>query len=484
MANELLSLQPINVWKHFHALTQIPRPTGHMETITRYIIDFSTLLGLKVKQDKAGNVVVCKPASLGMENAPTVILQSHLDMVPQKNNGTIHDFSKDPLNVYIDGNKVKAKGTTLGADNGIGVAAMMAILEDVNLIHGPLEALFTIDEEEGMTGAFGLEPDLLSGKIMLNLDSEEFGELCIGGAGGVDITATFRYKEVEVPAGDVAVKINLTGLKGGHSGTDIHLGRANANKLIFRFLKEAVRFFEARLAIIDGGSLRNAIPREAFAVVTVPQELQEELIALCSHYEDIYKEEYKGIEDFLSFKAGITEIPETLLPEEIQDNLINAVEGCPDGVINMFSDFPGVVETSVNMASVKTTKEMVRVGFLARSASETKKEAVVSSVESVFSLAGAKVEVANPYPGWKPDPKSPTLHTMADLYLEMSGKPAHIKVVHAGLECGLILEKMPDIDIVSFGPTIVNPHSPDEYVDIATVKEFYVYLIRVLENIK
>lgn len=484
MSKEILSLQPQNVWKHFYELTQIPRPTGQMDAVTKFVLDFGKSLGLESKQDKVGNVLIVKPASKGMENAPIVILQSHLDMVPQKNSDTSHDFTKDPIDAYVDGDKVKAKSTTLGADNGIGVAAMLAILEDTSLVHGAIEALFTIDEEVGMIGAFGLKAGFLKGSILLNLDTEEIGELCVGCAGGADVNAIFRYKDVPVPSGDAALKISLTGLKGGHSGGEIHLGRANANKLIFRFLKEAVSDFEARLSSIDGGSLRNAIPREAFATITVPKEGLEELIELIQEYEDIFKDEYQGVENNISFKAEKVKLPQTLIPEEVQDDLINAVIACQNGVISMSTRIQGTVETSTNLASIKSSSELTEIKFLTRSSSETQKDAICSSIESAFTLAGAKVEIENPYPGWQPNADAKVLHVMKDLYQKMFNEPATVQVVHAGLECGIILASTPGLDIVSFGPTIMNPHSPDEYVEIDTVATFYEYLKATLANLK
>lgn len=484
MSKEILNLQPQNVWKHFYELTQIPRPTAHMEQVTQFVVDFGNSLGLETKKDKAGNVLIIKPASAGMENAPTVILQSHLDMVFEANSDAKLDSKKDTIKAYIDGDKVKAQGTTLGADNGIGVAAMMAILEDKSLKHGTIEALFTIDEEVGMTGAFGLEAGFLKGSILLNLDTEDEGELCIGCAGGADVNVNFQYKDVEVPEGDVAYKISLTGLKGGHSGGEIHLGRANANKLVFYFLKEVVAEYEVRLASINGGGLRNAIPREAFATVTLPEENAELFLDTLDEYSDIYKEEYKSTEDNIIFKAEKAELPKTLIPEEIQDSLINAVVACQNGVISMLSDFPGVVETSTNLASVKSKEGIVEIKILARSSSETRKAELCSSLESAFALAGAKVEIDAEYPGWQPNIHSKTKDLMISLAKESIGMEAEVKVVHAGLECGIILDSTPGLDIVSFGPTILNPHSPDEYVVIDTVGRFYNYLLKVLENLK
>lgn len=486
MSQEILNLKPTRLWKHFYDLNQIPRPTGQMEEATKFVIDFGKSLGLDVKQDKTGNVVITKAATTGMENAPVVILQSHLDMVPQKNNDVKHDFTKDPIEMVIDGDKVRAKSTTLGSDNGIGVAAIMAILEDTSLKHGKIEALFTVDEEVGMVGAFGLQPGFLSGNILLNLDTEEIGELCVGCAGGADVNADWEFKDVEVPEGDIAYKVVLTGLRGGHSGTEIHLGRANANKLMGYFLIDAIANFEVRLSSIDGGSLRNAIPREATAIVTLPKEDEQDFLNLIKEYEGIYKEEYKAVElvDKMSFTAEKTELPKTLIPEEIQDGLINAVVGCQNGVISMLTEFEGIVETSTNLASVKSSPGRIEAKMLARSSSETRKDEICTSLESVFSLAGAKVSIENPYPGWQPNAQSDTLNMMAALYDEMYGEKAHVVVVHAGLECGIILSSTPGLDIVSFGPTILNAHSPDEYVVIDTVGKFYDYLIKTLERIK
>lgn len=484
MSKEILELEPKRLWKHFYDLTLIPRPTGQMEEVTKFVMDFGKSLGLDTKQDEAGNVLITKPASKGMESAPVVIIQSHLDMVPQKNSDVAHDFTKDAIQTRIEGNLVKANSTTLGADNGIGVGAMMAVLEDNTLQHGKLECLFTIDEEVGMIGAFGLKPGFLSGSVLLNLDTEEEGDLTVGCAGGADINASFQYKVVESNSIELAFTVNLTGLKGGHSGGEIHEGRANANRLMARFLKDAVAECDVRLASFNGGSLRNAIPREAFAVVSILPENEKIFLEMVSEYEALYKEEFTDIETSLSLKAVKVDMPKSLMPEEIQDSLINAVVGCQNGVVNMLTSFKGVVETSSNLASVKTTEGEVVVGFLTRSSSDSRKDEICSSIESVFSLAGAKVEIMNPYPGWQPNAKSPTSDMMAKLFNEMFNKSALVQVVHAGLECGIILDSTPGLDIVSFGPNIRNPHSPDEYVEIDSVERFYKYFVRTLELIK
>lgn len=484
MAAEIKDLYPQRLWGYFYDFTQIPRPTGHMEAVTRFVTQVGKGLGLETLQDGIGNVLIRKPATPGMEHLKTVTLQAHLDMVPQKNSTTKHDFITDPIDAYIDGEWVKAHDTTLGADNGIGAATILAIMSDDTLQHGPLEGLFTIDEEVGMDGAVNLKAGFLEGEMMLNLDSEREGELFVGCAGGADLNISFQFKEEkEIPEGDVAVKISLTGLKGGHSGVDIHLGRANANKLIFRFLKEAVCDYGARLSSIEGGTLRNAIPREAFAVITIPGDNVEALWELVSDYQDLFNEEYKGIENTISFVAEITDMPATLIPEVIQDGLINAVEGCQNGVISMLAEFPDTVESSSNLALVKSAGELIEIKILVRSSSESRKMAVCSSLESVFALAGAKVEYGNSYPGWQPNAHSPLLKIMENTYDELWGTKPAVKVMHAGLECGIIMGQYPYLDIVSFGPTIEHPHSPDERANIPSVKKFWEYLTATLEKI-
>jgi len=481
---EILALNPQNVWKHFYSLTQIPRPTGQMDRVTRFVLDFGKLLNLETKQDKAGNVLIRKPASKGYEMAKTVILQSHLDMVPQKNSGVSHDFASDPIETMIDGEWVKAHATTLGADNGIGCALMMAVLEDPSLKHPAIESLFTVDEEVGMDGANGLEGNMLEGSLMLNLDTEEDGELCIGCAGGRDVNISFRFQaDRNIEKGDIAFKVSLKGLKGGHSGVQIHLGRANANKLMNRFLKDVVRNYEARIASIQGGSLRNAIPRESFVVLTIPEQLSDDLIDLVGEYEALFREDFSGIEDGISFKAERTDLPKTILPEEIQDDLINAVEGCPNGVISYLADFPGVVESSLNLAMIQTSEESIEVKLLVRSSSESRKNWVCSSVESLFLLAGAKVEFDGDYPGWQPNANSELLRLMERIYLEKYDQRPKVMVIHAGLECGIIQSNVTQkLDIVSFGPTITGAHSPDEAVKIESVGKSYEYLLTILEK--
>lgn len=484
MSAEIKDLSPKHVWGYFYELTRIPRPTGHMEAVTRFMTAFGEGLGLETLQDEVGNVLIRKPATPGMEGRKTVTLQAHLDMVPQKNASTRHDFEKDPIDAYIDGEWVTARDTTLGADDGMGVALAMAVLADKSLRHGPIEALFTIDEEQAMDGAFGLKPNFLKGDILLNCDSEKEGELFVGCAGGADMNISFQFKEdTYIPEGDVAVKVSLTGLKGGHSGVDIHLGRANANKLMFRFLKEAVRDYGARLASVEGGSLRNAIPREAFAVVTIPGDNVEALWELVADYQDTFREEYKGIEEGIHFTAEMAELPATLIPEEIQDDFINAIEGCQNGVISMLHDFPGTVESSSNLAVVRTSNELIEISILVRSSSESRKYAVCSSLESIFALAGAKVEETGGYNGWQPDIDSPILRLARTTYKDIFGKEPEVKVMHAGLECGIIQGAYPKMDMISIGPDLEHPHSPDERVNIQSVEKVWKFITTTLERV-
>lgn len=479
-SNDIRQLQPKAVWQNFYNLCQVPHPSGKRKEVGEFVMEFGKALGLETLQDETGNVLIRKPAYLGMENHDGVILQAHLDMVPQKNNDTVFDFEKDAIRAYIDGEWVTADGTTLGADNGIGVAAAMAVLADKSLKHPPLEAFFTVDEETGMFGAFGLQPNFLQGKILLNMDSEDEGELYIGCAGGVDGNITFRYFETEVPEGDVAVKITLTGLNGGHSGLNINLQRANANKLMFRFLKEAVSNYEARLASIDGGNMRNAIPREAVAVVTVPAEGLEDLMDLVRDYETLFLAEYAGVEKTLSFTAEQVALPSGLIPEEVQDDLINSIIACPNGMMRYIQDMPDVVETSNNLSIVKSDGEQITVACLTRSSVESRKEEVASMIESVFTMAGAKVEFSGSYPGWQPNLQSRILNTMSKVYQDMYGVTPKIMTVHAGLECGILGRNYPEMDMISFGPTMRFPHSPDEKVNIPTVAKFWDFLVATL----
>lgn len=478
----ILSLTPQNVWKHFYSLTQIPRPSGQMEQITQFLVDFGQNLKLETFVDEVGNVIIRKPATEGMENRKGVILQAHMDMVPQKNNDTVHDFATDPIETYVDGEWLKAKGTTLGADNGLGVAAIMAVFEDNSLIHGPLEALITKDEETGMYGAFGLKAGTVNGEILLNLDSEDEGELYIGCAGGMDVTASLEYKEVEAEEGDIALKLTLKGLRGGHSGLEINEGRANANKLLVRFVREAVASYEARLTSWAGGNMRNAIPREACATLTIPAENETELLELVKYCEDLYNDEYASIETPISFTAERVELPQGQVPEEIQDNLIDAIFACQNGVTRMIPTVPDTVETSSNLAIITIGDGKAEVKILARSSCDSMKEYLTTSIESCFSMAGMKVVMSGGYSGWQPNVNSPILHAMKASYQKQFGVEPAVKVIHAGLECGIIGAIIPGLDMISFGPTLRSPHSPDERALIPTVQKFYDFLVATLEQ--
>lgn len=480
---DIRNLEPKALWNNFYSLTQIPRPSGKKEEIGKFLVEFGKSLGLETLQDEIGNVLVRKPATPGMEDRKAVVLQSHMDMVPQKNSNVDHDFAKDPIQTIIEGEWVRANNTTLGADNGIGVAAAMTVLQSSDMPHPAVEMFITVDEETGMDGAFGLQPNFLKGDILINMDSEDEGELYVGCAGGLDANISFRYKEEEVPADDVAFTLSLTGLKGGHSGVDIHLQRANANKLIFRFLKSAVADVEARLSSIEGGNLRNAIPREAFAVITVPKGNEDDLMDLVAEYEALFTEEFKGVEGNITFKAEKTEKISGLMPEEVQDDLINAVTACPNGVYRFIPEVPDVVETSNNLAIVKSDGKGIDVKCLIRSSVESRKEELGSAIESVFSLAGGKVEFSGAYPGWKPNLESPILKEMIKVYERDFGKTPKILIIHAGLECGILGTNYPEMDMISFGPTIRFPHSPDEKVNIETVAKFWDYLKAVLADI-
>lgn len=480
--NDIRQLQPKQVWENFYQICQIPHPSGKKDEIGNFLESFGKSLGLETLRDEIGNVLVRKPATPGMENRKPIILQAHMDMVPQKNSSVKHDFEKDPIQTYIDGEWVKARDTTLGADNGIGVAAAMAVLQSKDIAHPDLEMFITVDEETGMYGAFGLQPNFLKGEILMNLDSEDEGELYVGCAGGLDANITFQYKEEKVPEGDVALKLSITGLKGGHSGMDIVLQRGNANKLLFRFLKTAVAEYEARLASIDGGSLRNAIPREAFAIITVPEEGVNDILDLVKEYQELFIKEYKGVDDII-FTAEKTNLPSGLMPEEVQDDLINGVTACPNGVFRFIPDVPGVVETSNNLAIIKSNGKTIELKCLMRSSVESRKEELASMIESTFTLAGAKVEFTGGYPGWAPNMQSPILKTMKKVYEDKYGKTPKVMIIHAGLECGILSTHYEGMDMISFGPTIRHPHSPDEKVNIETVGKFWDYLVATLSNI-
>lgn len=481
----LNNIEPKKIWECFYALTQIPRPNGHTQQVQQFLVNYGKSLGLETFQDEIGNVFIRKPASPGMENHPGVILQGHMDMVPQKNSDKQFDFTRDAIQAYIEDNGawVTADGTTLGADNGIGVATAMAILADKDAVHPPLEAFFTVDEETGMYGAFDLKGGILQGKTLLNLDSETEGELYVGCAGGVDTTATFDYQPVDVEEGDIALRIDLKGCKGGHSGCDIHLQRANSIKLLFRLLKTAVAEYEARLVCVEGGSLRNAIPREASAIVTIPADGREDFERFVEDTESLFVREYDGVEDALEISLTEVECPKQQMPEDVQDFLIHAITLCPHGVYRMIPEMPDIVETSNNVAMIKTEANKVTVFCLTRSSVESRKEELQEIIHSAFALAGADVQFSGSYPGWKPNFHSHILETMQQVYRREFGKDPRVVTIHAGLECGIIGRNYPGMDMISFGPTIEHPHSPDERVNIETVQKMYAFLLATLKEL-
>lgn len=482
MNNEITKLEPQVIWKHFYSLTQIPRPSKFEDKIQEFMLAFGKNLGLETFRDEVGNIIIRKPATPGMENRKGIVLQGHLDMVPQKNSDKVHDFVKDTIKTKVDGDWVSAEGTTLGADNGMGVAAAMAILESKDIPHGPIEALFTCDEETGMTGAFGLKPGILKGEILMNMDSEDEGELYVGCAGGEDANIQFDFEDEEVPEGVLPFQIAITGLKGGHSGLDINLGRGNANKIFFRMLKNAYLDYDVRLAEINGGSLRNAIPREAFGTVVVPAENAESFKAYVNKFEGIIKNELSATEPNFKISVNACEMPARLIDEVVQLNLTDAIRACPNGVIRMSDSMPGLVETSTNLAIVKSEGNIVKVACLMRSSVDSAKESLGSSIESLFNLAGASVELKGGYPGWKPNMDSPILKVMQEVYNQRYGQIPEIKAIHAGLECGILGGAYPNWDMISFGPTIRFPHSPDEKVHIESVGKFWLFLQDTLKN--
>ncbi len=478
MDRNLTALKPTLVWKHFAAIARIPRPSGHEERIRAYVMEVARSLGLECREDEAHNVYVSKPATPGMERRKGVVLQAHLDMVPQKNNDKTFDFENDPIDAYVDGDWVTADGTTLGADNGIGAAAILAVLEDTTLVHGPLEALFTATEETGMDGAFGLKAGVLQGEILLNLDSESEGELYVGCAGGLDANIALDYATEPAPAGCKAYALHVKGLKGGHSGIQIVAQRANANKLLFRLLN---RIGGLALASVDGGGLRNAIPREAVATVVVADGgAFEQAVAA---YEKTVQAEYAGVEDAIRIYAEPCAMPAEVIASEAAARLIKAVVACPDGVVRMSEAMPGLVETSTNLARVVSDGAQVRMQCLLRSSVNSAKEALGEAITAVMDLAGARTELSGAYNGWNPDMASPILKAMTASYEALYGKKPLVTAIHAGLECGIIGSNYPGLDMISFGPTICYPHSPDEKVEIASVAKFYDFLVHTLRNV-
>lgn len=480
---ELLYPQPL--FNYFEAICQIPRPSKKEEKIRQFLLDFAENNRLQAKTDKAGNVLILKPATAGMENSPTVILQTHMDMVCEKNSDKIFNFDTDAIEPRIEEGWVKANGTTLGADCGIGIAAQMAVLSANDLKHGPIECLITVDEETGLTGAFALEAGFLSGSVLLNLDSEDEGEIFIGCAGGIDTLATFNYKKEEVSEKSIALKLSVAGLLGGHSGDDIDKNRGNANKLLNQFLVNNSKKYGLNIGEFNGGNLRNAIAREAFVIIVIPKKEKENLISDFKEYSKKTIKEWQNFEPDLKFLQENVEVPDFVIDKNAQENLTKAISDCPHGVLRMSENMEGMVETSTNLASVKFIEgNKILVITSQRSEIAEQKQWAANLVFSVFSETGAEVKHSDGYPGWAPNTDSEILKITVDSYKKMFGVNPIVRSIHAGLECGLFLEKYPNLDMVSFGPTIRGAHSPDERLDIKTTEKFWKHLLDVLENIK
>jgi len=479
---DITNLQPNNVWKNFAALNSVPRPSKKEGKVIEFIRQFGVSLGLETTVDETGNVLIRKPATQGMEDHKTVVLQSHLDMVCQKNNESDFDFDSQGIKMLVDGDWVKADGTTLGADNGIGVASIMSVLESDSIPHPAIEALFTIDEETGMTGAKGLVGGLLNGTILLNLDTEDDDELTIGCAGGIDVTCTGEYLQ-EKPKGDLSLKISIKGLTGGHSGVDIQKGRANANKLMNRLLWELSKDFSIEIATIDGGSLRNAIPRESVAEIVLDKKKHNELKEAVTKFEKTIKAEHSFTDASLEVKLENTVAVRNVMNADFQYKFLRSMYACPNGIYRMTPEIEGLVQTSNNIAKVLVKEGKLSVQCLTRSSVDTEKTDLANAITSAFELIGASIEFGGNYPGWEPKPDAPIIKIMSELYEELFKGKAHVNAVHAGLECGIIGTNYPDMQMISFGPNIYGAHSPDERAQISSVQKFWIYLLATLKKI-
>lgn len=481
---ELKGLKPEKVWEYFEEICQVPRPSRKEGQIAAWLMEFARKHRLEARQDEAGNVLISKPATRGKEQAPGVVLQAHMDMVCEKNSDVEHDFEKDPIRPYIDGEWVKARGTTLGADDGIGMAAALAVLTSEEVEHGPLECLFTVDEETGLTGAFALKAGFFNGRMLLNLDSEDEGEMFIGCAGGIDTVIRLPYRKQVTPGHKFAVKLRVKGLQGGHSGDDINKGRGNAIKILNRFLWEMNRQYGISLASFEGGNLRNAIAREATAVMVFDEVLKENIRVDFNVYAAEAERVWKITEPGFTMELESVVLPETVLDEASTANLLNALYACPHGVFAMSYRMPGMVETSTNLAAVRFVEDdTVLITTSQRSDVDSEKKNIAQMVAAVFTLAGAKVEHGEGYPGWAPDPESELLKVAVESYRQLFGKEPVVRSIHAGLECGLFLEKYPDMDMISFGPTLRGVHSPDEKVNIETVEKWWKHLVDILKRL-
>ena len=479
----IYDLEPKAIFDNFYKLTQVPRPSGHLEKIQQFLLQWAAERGIEAYKDGGDNIVMHKPATPGYENRKCCTLQAHMDMVPQKVDESTHNFETDPIETWVDGEWLKAKGTTLGSDDGMGIAAIMAIFEDNTLKHGPLEALITADEETCMWGVNHLAADTLKGDILLNIDNETEGEFCIGSAGGINVTATLEYKEVETDPSDIALKVAISGLRGGHSGLEINEGRANANKLLCRLIRQAIQDDDARLATWKGGNMRNAIPRSSEAVLTIPAENEADLRDLADYCQKTFAAEFRGVEESIEISVERVDLPQKQVPEEVQDNLVSAILACHDGVLRNIPSIPHVVETSSNLAIIEIGGGKASVLILARSSCDSYLELEQEMFESTFGMAGMKIEYGGEYCSWQPNFDSPIAALMAALYERLEQKPAKVEVVHAGLECSMIGQIYPNMDLISFGPTLRSPHTPDERCNIPSVGRFWTFLKTLLEEI-
>jgi len=483
MSNVLGNLNPHLLWKHFEEICRIPHPSRHEKELAQYIVNFAKQHNLTCNVDSFGNVVVSKEASPGKENLTPVVLQGHIDMVPEKNADVSHNFEKDPIQCYVDGDWVKAKGTTLGSDNGIGVAAALAVLEANDIEHGPIEALFTLDEETGLNGAQALQAGFVNSDILMNLDSEEDGALYIGCSGGQNTFVKFKYESKEIPEKTVALDLSVTGLKGGHSGLEIQVGKGNSIKLMVRLLHNLHYNYGIRLVSFAGGSKHNAIPRESFASIRVSKKSAEDIKGYVEHYNEIVKAELASVEPTLVVACADSKSKSKVMDKSTTKNLIDSLYAVPNGVIKMSADIENLVETSTNLAVVVTNKKYVEVTLSHRSSVESERKDIANSIAALFRMAKAEVVQGDGYPGWKPDINSPVLKVMKKVFHEKYGKEPEVKAIHAGLECGIIKERYPHMDMISFGPTIFGAHSPDERVQISTVEKFWDNLVAALKNI-
>ncbi|HEC86346.1 MAG TPA: aminoacyl-histidine dipeptidase [Thermoplasmatales archaeon] len=481
--SSILEYEPKLVWKHFDEIRKIPRCSKHEEKIRQYLLNFAKEHGLEAKTDKIGNVLIKKPASKGMEKKPIVILQGHMDMVCEKNKEVKHDFSKDPIKLKIEGDHLTADGTTLGADDGVGVAIILAILEAKDIKHGPIEALFTVDEETGLTGAFALESGFLKGKIMINLDSEDFGVITVGCAGGGDTIITLPIKKQKIDQNKDIFSVRVYGLRGGHSGVDIHEQRGNAIKLLSRILWKAKEKCNILIFDITGGDKHNAIPREATAIVAVDEKDKNEFLKIVDNEAKDILEEIKPIDPGFKVETKESKEDKEFLDKKSTETVVNLLYGVPHGVLAMSFDIPDLVETSTNLAKVRVDGENITIAMSSRSSIKSALQATRDRIHAIASLAGAKVEEGEPYPGWKPNMQSKLLALARKVFKDMFKEEAKVEAIHAGLETGIIGEKFPGMDMISIGPTIKYPHSPDEYVEISSVEKFYKYVLKLLEEI-